>query len=148
MPGIVCAIRGGPHSRPTIEKAIQLAKETGEPLYFLFVVNLDFLSHTISSRVHTISREMHQMGEFILLSAQTMAEARSLPAEGIVRHGQVADEIIAQSLEVGAAYVVLGGPRGVPDDEDVFSREQFQAFVARLEEEGNVKVVLVETGAG
>ena len=37
MPGIVCAIRGGPASRPTIAKSIQLAEETGLTLYFLYV---------------------------------------------------------------------------------------------------------------
>ena len=44
MPGILCAVRGGPASQPTIAKAIALAQETGLPLYFLYVVNLDFLS--------------------------------------------------------------------------------------------------------
>ena len=50
MPGIVCAVRGGPASQPTIEKAIALALETGLPLCFLYVVNLDFLSQTPTSR--------------------------------------------------------------------------------------------------
>ena len=70
MSGILCAIRGGPNSQPTIEQAVVLAQETGLPLWFLYVVNLGFLTHTSTSRVRTISEQMHQMGEYILLTAQ------------------------------------------------------------------------------
>ena len=79
MSGIVCAVRGGPASQPTIQRAIALAKETGLPLFFLYVVNLDFLDSTTRSRTHTISKEMAQMGEFILLMAKSKAEAQGVP---------------------------------------------------------------------
>ena len=85
MPGIICAVRGGPDSQPTIKKAISLAKEVSLPLYFLYVVNLDFLSHTQSSRVSTISEEMGEMGEFILLIAQQKASKEGITAEGVLR---------------------------------------------------------------
>ena len=77
MPGIVCAIRGGPASQPTIQKAIQLAEKTHQTVYFLYVVNLDFLTLTSTSRVHVVEKELHQMGEFILLTAQTQAAKNS-----------------------------------------------------------------------
>ncbi len=143
MSGIVCAIRGGPASRPTIVKAIALAKETSLQLYFLYIVNLDFLSHTSSSRIHTISREMDQMGEFILLSAQEMALAQEVTAEGVVRHGTVRDEIINLSKEIEASFVVLGLPRG-QREEDVFTREQLSSFIQRIEEDSGARVALVE----
>jgi nucleotide-binding universal stress UspA family protein len=143
MSGIVCAIRGGPASRPTIVKAIALAKETSLQLYFLYIVNLDFLSHTSSSRIHTISREMDQMGEFILLSAQEMALAQEVTAKGVVRHGTVRDEIINLSKEVEASFVVLGLPRG-QREEDVFTREQLSSFIQRIEEDSGARVALVE----
>ncbi|MCB0240075.1 MAG: hypothetical protein KDH08_15830, partial [Anaerolineae bacterium] len=76
MSGIVCAVRGGPASQPTVSRSIALAAETGLPLYFLYVVNLEFLDHTASSRTHTISKEMAEMGEFILMAAQAKAEAQ------------------------------------------------------------------------
>ena len=68
MPGIVCAVRGGTDSQATIAEAIDLAQGTGLQLYFLYVVNLDFLVRTSVGRTHTISEQMHQMGEFILLA--------------------------------------------------------------------------------
>ena len=143
MPGIICAIRGGPHSRPTIEKAIELARETGLPLFFLYVVNLDFLTHSSSSRTHVISKELHQMGDFILLSAQETAEAEGVSSEGVVRHGSIGDEIVTLARERKADYVVLGRPQG-QEEEDVFTRELLKRFSQRIEEESGAQVVLPE----
>jgi nucleotide-binding universal stress UspA family protein len=144
MSGIVCAIRGGPDSRITIEKSIQLAKQTGLKLHFLYVVNLDFLTHTTSSRIAAISTEMHQMGEFILLSAQRAAARQDVAAEIVVRQGNVSDEIIALCHEIQANHVVLGLPQQAVDRENAFDRERIDQFSQRLERESGAKVVLVE----
>lgn len=141
MPGIVCAIRGGPASQPTIAKAIALGKETGLPLYFLYVVNLDFLSHTASSRVYTISEQMRQMGEFILLAAQDTAARQGVRAEGVVRHGNVGEEIIGLCHDVIADYVVMGLPKMQREDA-VFTHELLRQFIERTEEHTKARVVL------
>lgn len=143
MPGIVCAIRGGPASRPTIHKAIRLATDRELELYFLYVINLDFLVRTASSRTQTISNEMEGMGEFILLTAQTEAEKQGIEAKGITRKGQVGDEIINLCQEIDTSYVVLGKPKG-PEEENVFTHERISAFAERLQQEGNVEVVFAE----
>jgi nucleotide-binding universal stress UspA family protein len=143
MSGIICAIRGGPASRPTIDKAIALAKETQQTIYFLFVVNLDFLRFTSSSRTKSIAENMHEMGEFILLTAQNQVTDRGVSAEGLVRHGNVGEEIITLSGELEAEYVVLGRPRGELES-NVFSLEHFQEFVQHIESASEAKVVLAE----
>jgi nucleotide-binding universal stress UspA family protein len=143
MSAIVCAIRGGPASQATIAQAITLAQETGLPLYFLYVVNLDFLSRTTSTRVHTISEEMHQMGEFILLQAQATASGQNAPAEGVVRKGNVGQEIVTLCHELQADYLVLGRPR-TQKEESIFTRELLTQFVARAEEQTGAKVILTE----
>jgi nucleotide-binding universal stress UspA family protein len=143
MSGIVCAVRGGPDSKGTISQAIGLAQQTGLPLYFLYVVNLDFLSHTSSSRVHTISEQMHQMGEFILLAAQDTAAAGGITAQGVVRHGDVGEEIIDLCREMGADYLVLGRPK-VQHEDSVFSQEELRRFVEQTEEQTGAKVILPE----
>lgn len=143
MSGIVCAIRGGPDSDHTIEEAITLAKETGQHLIFLYVVNLDFLSHTSHSRVQTISKEMHQLGDFILLNAQARAEARNTQADTVVRHGNVGEEIIQLSREIDAEYVVLGEPSG-QGERDTFTQERLHQFIEHIENAGGVKVILAE----
>jgi nucleotide-binding universal stress UspA family protein len=141
MSAIVCAIRGGPDSKPTIAKAIELSQETGFSLYFLYVVNLDFLTHTSSTRVHTISQEMEQMGEFILLSAQTEAANQGVIAEGVVRHGNVGEEIVEVCHEFDAAYLVIGHPK-LQDEESVFTRDRLQQFIEATEEQTGAEVVL------
>ena len=143
MSGIVCAIRGGPESSPTIEKSIALAQETKSKIYFLYVVNLDFLHGPVHSRVSTISEEMHQMGEFILLTAQEKAGGLGVEAEGVIRKGVVTDEIIELSKEVDANFVVLGRPRTDAED-NVFVMERLLELRQRIENEGEVKVVLAE----
>jgi nucleotide-binding universal stress UspA family protein len=141
MSGIVCAVRGGPDSQPTISKAITWAKETGLPLYFLYVVNLDFLTHTSSSRVHAVTQEMQQMGEFILLTAQSEASAHGVTAQGIVRQGNVMEEITKLCHEMEAGYLVVGSPKG-KEEQNVFTQDAMTNFVARIEQQTGAKVVM------
>ncbi len=143
MPGIVCAIRGGPASQPTIEKSIQLALETQLPIYFLYVVNLDFLTRTSSSRVHVISKEMREMGEFILLNAQAKAQKQDIQTEGVVRQGNVRDEIIRLCREKQADFVILGRPKQ-QTDENVFTHERLNQFGQQIASESGAKIVLAD----
>ena len=143
MPGIICAFRGGPQSQPAIEKSISLAKEVSLPLYFLYIVNLNFLTHTQSSRVSSISEELAEMGEFILHSAQEKASQSGVNSEGVVRHGAVQEEIILLAKELEANYVVLGLPQG-QKEADIFVIERIKEFGVRIEEESGAKVVLTE----
>ncbi|HSF80421.1 MAG TPA: universal stress protein [Anaerolineales bacterium] len=143
MPGIICAIRGGARSLPTIDKAIELAKQSDKAIYFLYVVNLDFLLQTGRSRVHTISHELREMGEFILLSAQITADKQGITASGVVREGEVGEEIIRLGKEIGADFVVLGRPHA-QTAQNVFDLERMRRFSERIEEETGAKVVLPE----
>jgi len=143
MPGIVCAIRGGPDSQPTINQSIALAKETGQTIYFLYVVNLDFLSHTATSRTRVLRQEMQEMGEFILLSAQAQALEQETVAEIVVRQGQVSAEIIELCHSIEANYVVLGRPRR-QDEADVFTQDRLDKFAQYIEKESRAKVFLTK----
>ena len=144
MSGIVCAIRGGPHSLPTIRVAVSLARETGQPLYFLYVVNLDFLARTTSTRTHTINQEMEEMGEFILLSAKGWAADHGASAEGLVRHGVVGEEIVALCQEVGADYLILGRPQLESDEDNVFTHARLNTFADMVKEQTGAQVIMPE----
>lgn len=146
MSGIVCAIRGGPTSQPTIETAISLARESDQTLHFLYVVNLDFLTYSESGRIKNISDELHKMGDFILLAAQEQAEAEGVVTEIVVRQGSVGEEIIQYSNEVAADFVVLGRPQGEKGEEDVFTSERLNTFRQRIEEESGARVIIAEAG--
>lgn len=145
MSGIVCAIRGGPHSQSTIDKAISLSRETGQPLYFLYIVNLDFLARSTSTRTHTIDREMEEMGEFILLGAQSRAAVQGITAEGLVRHGSVSKEIIGLCKELDADFLVLGRPQ-LEEEENVFTHARLERFAELVEGETGAEVIILEEG--
>ena len=141
MPGILCAIRGGPSSQSTITTSIQLARDTGETIYFLYVVNLDFLSRSTSSKTNHISQEMEEMGEFILLGAQEQATEKNVSSEGVIRDGQVADEIISYCEELDPSYVVLGRPQEEQED-NLLSNERLKAFTDRITDICQASVIL------
>jgi nucleotide-binding universal stress UspA family protein len=140
MSGILCAIRGGPSSRPTIATSIQLARETGETIYFLYVVNLDFLTHSSSSKTNHISQELHDMGEFILLSAQEQATEAGAQAEGVIREGRVVDEVISYCEEQSPLFVILGRPEEERED-NLLSHERLLTFADRIKEVCQAQVI-------
>ena len=142
MSGTVCAIRGGPESQVTIGRAMSLAQSSGGPLHLLYVVNLEFLARTSSSRIPAISAEMERLGELVLLAAQTKAAARGISAMTHVRHGTVGDQIIALCQEVGARYVVAGLPK--QHDESLLRPSLVQKLAQRLRDETRATVVLAE----
>jgi nucleotide-binding universal stress UspA family protein len=147
MGGILCPIRGGPGSQNAIELGIKLAKQTGEHLHFLYVVNLDFLNLTELSRTNVLSAEMRGMGEFILLTAQAKAQEEGVQAEGSVRQGEVMPEIVALAREMEASHVILGRPKAKHDEQvNVFTDDRLQRFTQHLEEETGSKVVLANDG--
>lgn len=141
MSGIVCAIRGGPSSRATVAQAIALARDTELPLHFLYVVNLDFLSRTTTSRISIILEQMRQMGESILLAAQEKANAQGIMAKMEVRHGPIGEEIASLCHELDADYLVLGRPE-LQREHNVFSQAQLVEFIRRLEKRTGAKVIL------
>jgi nucleotide-binding universal stress UspA family protein len=143
MSGIISAIRGGVESQLTIEKAIQLSKETHISLYFLYVVNLDFLIRTETSRTHTLAEEMHEMGEFILLQASAKAQEHNIHPKTMVRRGTVREQLIELCQQLDADYIVMGQPRSKKDT-DLFTPDQLTNFGRRLEDETNAKVVFVK----
>jgi len=147
MSGIVCAIRGGASSQPTINQAIRTAVETNLPIYFLYVLNLDFLKKGSHSRTQTISEEMQELGEFILLAAQAQAEQKGAIAEGVIREGHVVgDEIIGLCHELTADFVILGRPKEAME-QNVFTHEELDQFGLHIEHETGARVIY-PTGDG
>jgi len=142
MAGIVCAIRGGPASQPTIQKAIELAKDTHLVVNFLYIVNLDFLERSATSRVHMISEEMRQMGDFILLVAQSQAGDQGVESKGLVRDGVVSEEIIQLCKEIQADYVILGSPQG-ESEENVFTHARLKLFGQLIQSSSGAKPIFL-----
>jgi len=142
MGKILCATRGGEASRRTQEEAIKLAKERGDDLIFLYVVDLSFLDKTIVQHVVDVSSGLEQMGDFLLALAQEKAQQHGVNAQLVHRRGNTREEIKAAARELGVDLVVLGRPSG-RKGEDFFALEELRAFANEIEAETGVRVVIV-----
>jgi nucleotide-binding universal stress UspA family protein len=137
---ILCATRGGEASYNTQDTAIALAKERGDPLVFLYVVDLHFLDKTASAIVVNVEGEVARMGEFLLLMAQERAAEQGVAAETTCRTGRVREELRQIAIEEDISLIVLGRPTGA---ESVFEMAELHAFAAALEGETGVETRIV-----
>ncbi len=142
MGTILCATRGGEASYRTQDAAIALAKERGDDLYFLYVVDLGFLDKTAEPIVVDVEGEMVKMGEFLLVMAQERAEAQGVTAHTLVRQGQIRQEMAAAARELGVTLIVLGRPSGPTAH---FDENALQSFAASLEADTGAEVRILSS---
>jgi len=137
---ILCPTRGGTASHNTQDKAITLAKERGDSLLFLYIVNLHFLDKLAAPIVVDVEDEVHQMGEFLLLIAKERAEEQGVETRTISRKGEVRDEIKKVALEEKVSLVMFGRPAG---DESTFELADLKTFAAEIEKETGIETIIV-----
>jgi nucleotide-binding universal stress UspA family protein len=140
MGKILCATRGGEASYRTQQAAITLAKERGDEIIFLYVLDLSFLNKTAAPLVVNIENEMDQMGRFFLLMAKERATNQGITTHTIIRKGKVRDEIKTAVFEEGATLVVLGRPVG---QQSAFQMTGLVGFAKEIESETGVETRLV-----
>ncbi len=131
---ILCATRGGEASYRTQQAAIALAKENGDEIVFLYIIDLNFLDKTAAPIVVNIENELDQMGQFFLLMAKERAAEQGVEVRTITRRGKVQEEIIKAVLDEGATRVVLGHPAGKQSAFQTSSLETFAAEIERVTE--------------
>jgi nucleotide-binding universal stress UspA family protein len=141
MGRILCATRGGEASYRTQDAAIALAREQGDELCFLYVVDLHFLDKTAEPIVVDVEGELVKMGEFLLVMARERAAAQGVTAQTAVRQGQIRDEMAAAARQMGATLIVLGRPAGPTAH---FDESALKAFAASLQTETGVEVRILE----
>ncbi len=141
MSGILCALRGGPDSQDTVDYAIHFAKEKKQRLYFLYVVNLNFLSGTSQVRRDNVAQELHRMGEFILLMAQSRAATLGVRADNLVRRGSVPEQILKACKEIDVKYLLMGRPQN-DSEVNIFDSGELEDFAQKAMEDCGAKVIL------
>ena len=143
MGKILCPTRGGEASYRTQDAAIAMAKERGDELVFLYVVDLDFLSKTERAvRPDVVGEEMMHMGEFLLTMAQERARKQGVEASYILRQGEARTEIKAAAVEEGATMVVLGKSTG-DEPESAFPPAGLVELAEQIEAETGTETRLV-----
>lgn len=139
MGKILCATRGGEQSYRTQDAAIALAKERGDTLLFLYVVDLHFLDRIAGAGVVDTEQELTKMGRFLLLMAKERAAGRDVEAETTIREGRLREELKNAAREERPSLVVLGRP----GEESVFELADLQAFAAGIEKETGVETRII-----
>ena len=140
MGKILCATRGGEASYRTQDQAITLARQRGDTLIFLYVIDTHFLDKTAAPIVIDVEQQVQHMGEFLLAIAQERARSQGVLARGICRSGRVPDEIKAVAREEQVDIVVLGQPTG---ETNTFAAEELVALATVIEAETGSQVVIV-----
>ena len=143
MSVILCAIRGGPECLPAIAQAITLAQETGFTVHFLYIVNRDLLSSANSAQARAISGQIRQMGKSVLRTALALSSAQGITAQGVIRQGNVGDEIASLCRDLGADYLILGRPQA-HEERNVFSEALLPEFIEQIEKQTGAEVVPID----
>lgn len=108
---IICATRGGEGSEPTVQGAINLARERGLKLTFLYIADLEFMKHTAMAHTSRAAKELRKMGEFIMTTLVERAKEEGIEADFAVRQGRFRDELLCYLEETHPAMLVLGSPK-------------------------------------
>jgi len=141
MGTILCATRGGEASYRAQDAAIALARERGDTLVFLYVVDTHFLDRTERAvRPDVVAEEMARMGAFLLAMAQERARAQGVEAQARVRRGEMPEELKAAVQEEGANLVVLGRPIG---EQSAFREADLEALAEAIRQDTGAEVRIV-----
>lgn len=140
---IVCAVRGGPESRETVTQAINLALESGARLTFFRVLDAEFLNHATIGPLSVVYRELRELGQFTMLILTDRAQRRGVEeVDCIVREGNVHKQLREFAIETHADVLVMGRPMRSPGS-NTFKPAEFDAYVAELQSEANVRIHIV-----
>lgn len=141
MNKILCATRGGEASRRTQEAVIEMARQEGATIVFLYVVDVEFLRLTARGvRPDVVSTEMEHMGEFLLAIAVERAQKAGVEAEAVVRHGKLIEALESAAQEQGADAVAFGRPAGVDSS---FSLSDLEKVAARITEDTGIETFIL-----
>lgn len=140
---IICAVRGGPESRETVTRAIDLSLEFGAKLTFLHVLDAEFLEYATIGPLSVVYRELNEMGTFTMLILSDRAHRRGVElVDYVLPEGNIRDELFRYANQTRAELMVMGRPTRSPG-RNVFKIAEFDDFVTELEQEANLTIVKV-----
>lgn len=140
---ILCPTRGGTASYPNQDRAIEIAKERGSELLFLYITNVEFLDHTALAKTVDLEAEMDEMGEFMLTMAVERAEKEGVIARMAVRRGFFREVIREMIGDFEIDCVVLGSSSG---DTGVITEEYIHELMETVSCETGVEFIVVDQG--
>ncbi|MGD8584089.1 MAG: universal stress protein, partial [Chloroflexota bacterium] len=126
---IICAVRGGPESRETVTRAIDLALEHKARLTFLHVLDAAFLEYATIGPLSVVYRELNEMGTFTMLILIDRASRRGVEqVDYVLPEGDIREELTRYAIDTKAEMMVIGRPTRSPG-RNVFKIAGFDDFV-------------------
>ena len=141
MNEIVCATRGGEGSRAVQLAAINQAKETGNPLVFLYVVSPGSINDVNPALESAVREELVWLGKALLYVAKKRALDAGLEAETIIRVGDILDAICSYLSTNKVSNLLLGAPRG--STSQLFGDDPVERFAKDIHRKTGVEVEIV-----
>lgn len=141
MHSIICATRGGDSSRAVEFAAINLAKTTGKPLVFLYVIDTTSYGDLEEMMLSALRDELFWMGSTLLRIAERRAKAANLKAEIVIREGPVREEISNFAASTQADLLLLGAPRH--NSMTIFAENEIEKFAHSIHQSTGIPVEIV-----
>jgi cation:H+ antiporter len=138
---ILCATRGGRGSQPTHQRAIDLAREQGAELLFLYIFDRSVLQKVATPIVINTEAQIEHMLAYLQTTAQEQARQAGVRARVVVRTGNLRQQIKTVIREAQVNLIVLGSPAG---DSSLFAREALRDLAAHVEEATGVPVLALD----
>lgn len=136
-PHIVCATRGGQGSRAAQSLAVQIARESGARLTFLYIVDMHALGEVDEKLTAAVYAELRWLGRAMLRVAKQRGEQLGLDVDLAIREGTVWEAMARFVRENTASLLVLGAPRGTSNR---FGDDAIETFARAIEVETGVPV--------
>ena len=140
---VICTVRGGPESRCTVTRAIELTLACQGRLTFFHVMDAEFLEHATVAPLSVVYHELIEMGKFAMLILCDRARRRGVEqVDYVLREGNIRRQIAIFARETDAKVMVMGEPTRSPGH-NVFKADEYERYVAELAEEVNLRIVQV-----
>ena len=140
---ILYPTRGGESSYPNQDRGIQLAKDQGADLIFLFVTNVHFLDMMASPVLMDVEDEIDEMGEFLMTMASERADKQGIQATPLVRRGEFLDVVYEVIKEFEIDALILGRP---VERTALTSHDYIVNLAQKLAEEEGIDTYVVDQG--
>lgn len=141
---ILYPTRGADPTHRNQKFVIDMARERGADLLFLYVADVQFLEHFASPvRADIVQAELEELGEFLLVMAQERAEKAAVHAGIEVRHGTFSHALQDAIEEHDVTTVVLGRP---VEDTGITTVEYLTNLAQFLLTDAGVEVFVVHAG--
>jgi nucleotide-binding universal stress UspA family protein len=143
MKKILTPTRGGEASQPNQDRAIQIAKEQGAELNFLYIADVSFLDRLASPVLVDMEAELSEMGEFVLAIAQERAAKQGVEAQALVRSGNFSEVLAEVIEEYDIDTLILGSPAS---EAALTTREYLTNLTEELGERFDLEILLLSEG--